>query len=197
MGAPWNTSCSPFAHPQVDEEVLMRNRFLVILLFLLLGGAATTSQADPILDGGWAVDTADGVGIPTLDSTYDFVLAAPAYLRVTDCCVSGDTWFVTDFGSSILTTVFLGATVHPGAFGDDFTGFGLDTSWVTPASFTRGEVLLAAGAHSLSLTTDGVGGIPAHVGVRLDSAPVPEPASLGLLVSGLLGLGGLTRRRGR
>jgi hypothetical protein len=111
-----------------------------------------------------------------------------------DCCVAGDTWFATDSGSPILTTAFSFPTVHPAAFGDDFTGFSLDASWVLPTSFTRGEIVLLAGPHSLSLSTDGVGGIPAHVGVRLDS--VPEPTSLALLSGGLLSLG-WKRRRGR
>jgi hypothetical protein len=117
---------------------------------------AAPALAVPILDGGWSDDVTDGVGLPTVDSPYVFVLTAPAYLRVVDCCVSGDTWFVTDFGSPLLTTAFSFPTVHPGAFGDDLTGFGLDTSWVAPLSFTRGEIVLLAGAHSLSLSTDGV-----------------------------------------
>ena len=154
---------------------MAHKRFLAACLGLLVVAVAAPALAVPILDGGWSDDVTDGVGLPTVDSPYVFVLTAPAYLRVVDCCVSGDTWFVTDFGSPLLTTAFSFPTVHPGAFGDDLTGFGLDTSWVAPLSFTRGEIVLLAGAHSLSLSTDGVGGIPAHVGVRLDSVPVPEP----------------------
>ena len=175
---------------------MAHKRFLAACLGLLVVAVAAPALAVPILDGGWSDDVTDGVGLPTVDSPYAFVLTAPAYLRVVDCCVSGDTWFVTDFGSPLLTTAFSFPTVHPGAFGDDLTGFGLDTSWVAPLSFTRGEIVLLAGAHSLSLSTDGVGGIPAHVGVRLDSVPVPEPTTLALLGGGVFGLG-RKRRRGQ
>jgi PEP-CTERM motif len=171
---------------------MVRKRFIAACLGLLLAAAAAPARAVPILDGGWSADVADGTFVPTVASPYVFVLTAPAYLRVVDCCVAGDTWFVTDSGSPLLTTAFSFATVHPGAFGDDFTGFGLDTSWVS-ASYTRGEIVLLAGPHSLSLSTDGPGGIPAHVGVRLDS--VPEPTTLALLGGGLFSLGWKRRRR--
>ncbi len=100
---------------------------------------------------------------PSDNSPYDFLLTSPAWFRVTDAFLVGDTWTVTDFGSTILTTAFVG---YPEGFGDNPTA---DAAWMSPL-YGSGEVLLLPGVHHLVVTTDGAAGIPAGGFVRLDLA---------------------------
>jgi hypothetical protein len=139
----------------------------------------------PILDAGWQYDEITGVGTPSSDSPYVYNLAAPAVFTITDDYVVGDVFTVSDFGTTILVTTYLGA-MPP--FGGDPSG------WLS-ASYTKGSVLLAAGSHSLVVVGDGAGGVPAGFSTRLDSSAVPEPSTLALLGVGLGALCVLRRRK--
>lgn len=160
--------------------ITMRNGLAALAVCLGLGLAAGT-QADPVLDGGWAYDTIEAPAYDSLSSPYDFTLAGDALFSISDCCTPGDTWSVYDWGTLILTTTF---TVYiPWGLGDP-------TEWMDPA-YSHGIALLGAGAHSLTVQGDCGGGCPAGFYSRLDS--LPEPASIGGLLLGLVGL--LYRRR--
>ncbi len=142
--------------------------------------AAPRTAAVP--DAGWSYDE---VGARLTDSTlspYVGVFTEPTYFRITDYFLTGDTFFVFDFGLPILTTSYAArSSVFP--IGDP-SG---DLGWVDP-SYQTGEILLAPGAHSITIQGDGAGGFPAGFYVRFDT--VPEPATLGLLA-----LGGLVMLR--
>jgi hypothetical protein len=63
------------------------------------------------------------------------------------------------------------------------------------------DVTLGGGPTQLEFINNGVAGASSDVGALLDNvsisttSPVPEPGSLGLMVTGLLGIGGVVRRR--
>jgi|GEM_PF-1422044 len=140
----------------------------------------------PVLDAGWAYDQIDAVATNSLDSSYDYSLLNPAWFRITDYFSTGDTFFVYDFGSLVLTTT---PTGFASGFGDNTFA---DAGWTSP-SYGSAEILLAVGPHSLTVQGDGAGGLPAGFYTRLDHGPVstgsvPEPTTIFLLSSGLIGL---------
>jgi hypothetical protein len=142
----------------------------------------------PVLDAGWAYDGIDGRLVDSLDSPYIYNLASPAYFRITDDFIVGDTYFVYDFGAPILTTSFSYAGV-PTGFSDPG-----ESAWQSSA-YSGGEILLAPGAHHLVVQGDGIGGIPAGFYTQLTSAPIPAP---GAILLGSIGMGvvsWLRRRR--
>jgi hypothetical protein len=163
-------------------------KLAVLALGLVVVLGAQTVQADPILDGGWAVDVIDDSFIPSQDSPYSFVLTNPAYFRITDQFVPGDVYYVFDFSTYLFTTIFSGAQASILPIGDP-TG---DAGW-TSALYSHGEIWLGVGAHEIRVLGDGVGGIPAGFYTRLDS--VPEPTTMGLFGLGSLALGYARRRR--
>ncbi len=60
---------------------------------------ATPGLAAPVLDAGWAVDGVISAFTDSVGSPYVFALTDPAFFRITDCCVVGDQYFVSDFGA--------------------------------------------------------------------------------------------------
>ncbi|HNS19909.1 MAG TPA: hypothetical protein PKH24_05390 [Sedimentisphaerales bacterium] len=149
-----------------------------------------TASAAPVLDAGWDYDQISASFVDSSGSPYVYDLAAPAYFRITDQYVVGDTYYVYDFGTLILTTT--------ASYVGDPTGFSGDgeDGWVS-SLYSGGEVLLVSGAHSLTVQGDGAGGVPAGFYTQLTSAvpsvPVPGAVLLGTLGTGLVGW--LRRRR--
>jgi hypothetical protein len=95
---------------------------------------------------------------------------------------------VYDFGVPILTTSVVS---FASGFGDNAEA---DGDW-TDAVHTKGEILLTAGAHSLTVSGNGLGGLPAHYFARIDA--VPEPMTLSLVALALAGLGVARRKKKR
>ena len=143
----------------------------------------------PVLDAGWAYDEISAAFVDSLDSPYVYNLAGPAEFTITDSFIQGDTFYVYDNLSLILTTTFGGSPPNlPLPLGSAGPGW----SW--------GTVLLGAGAHSLTIQGDAAVGAPAGFYTRLDSVrDVPDGGSLGLLSgllwTGMLGLRSLRQRR--
>jgi len=141
----------------------------------------------PVLNAGWAYDQVNGQApAPSVDSPYLYNLASPAIFTITDDFVAGDTLNVLDFGLLILATANWGAMPPFGA--------GDPAGWLG-AGWAKGQVPLGAGPHSLVVTGNIVGGLPAGFWTRIDSAAVPEPSSLALLGVGLGALCFLRRRK--
>jgi hypothetical protein len=178
-----------------------RARFLLAALVLFLGAltahAGTIGNWDPslpapapVLNAGWASDQINAAGPPatSLDSPYIYNLAFPATFTITDDFIVGDVFTVWDFGNPILVAANWGAMPPFGGPGPDPFG------WLN-AGYAKGSVQLAAGPHSLDVTGNGAGGVPAGFWTRIDSAPVPEPSTLALLSVGLGALCFLRRRK--
>jgi hypothetical protein len=133
----------------------------------------------PVLDAGWASDQIDYAFVNSLDSPYVYNLTNSAYFRITDDYIVGDTYYVYDFSSLILTTSAPYAGIPTGFMG------GGENAWQDPA-YSGGEVLLAPGYHYLTVQGDGIGGLPAGLWTQLTT--VPEPATLCMLGLGALSL---------
>ena len=159
---------------------------------VIAGGAmlSTTNSTATVLplDGGWQTDQIDAAGVPSLLSDWTFTLTESAVFSITDCCVVGDNYIVTNFGGALLTTALglLPTYWTPG-------GSGSDDDWAN-AELQHGQIILGPGDYSLSISGDGVGGLSAGFSLRLDTA-VPEPATLALLGLGFIGVAFSRRRK--
>ena len=117
----------------------------------------------------------------TLPSTGGTLIVADGYL-------SGDQFNLTDNGTSI------GNTSVPTL--GDVCGFDI-TACLADPNFSKGTFALAGGAHAINGTAiaSPFASGAAFFEVTSSSSPVPEPVSIALLGSGLLGLGIASRRR--
>ena len=156
----------------------------VAIALALLAAPLPASAAVLVVDTGWQDDVLRAAGRPTDNSAWTFTIANGAHFSLTDCCNTGDIYTLSgDFSG--FTTVGAGAS--------DIRGTGsYGSSWLNPAlgKFTK---YFGAGTYTFSITGNGAGGIPAGLGLRLDSA-IPEPASWAMLIAGF-GLVGMAQRR--
>ena len=147
-----------------------------------------TASAAPVLDAGWFGDQINLAFVDSLGSPYVYNLTGPALFRITDDFIVGDIYYVYDFGAPILTTSLPYAGV-PTGFPDPG-----ESAWQNPA-YSGGEVLLAAGAHQLTIQGCGVGGLPAGFYTQLSSPIVPAPGAILLGGIGVSLVSWLRRRR--
>lgn len=154
---------------------------------LLLATAVPTLAVPLILDSGWQEDNAQATNANSDLSPYTFTLTTKAFFRVTDAYLPGDTYHIVDTGNAI--DVFTTFTTD-GAIIPDYH----NAAW-TDTSFSRSSLTLNPGTYSIFVSGDCAEGCPAGLGVRLDTATVPEPASWALLLVGFGMVGTALRRR--
>lgn len=140
----------------------------------------------------WIVGGGDGTAL-----SFSFTIAAGQIgtLTVVDAGFSGDRFTVTDNGSLLGVTSVAVSGDSAGASTVDFDAA------LSNNDFSRAVFTLGAGSHSITgvLSTSLVGDYgPINAtlgGVKLSVSPVPEPASLAMLMAGLGLLTAVLRRR--
>ncbi|HWI86936.1 MAG TPA: PEPxxWA-CTERM sorting domain-containing protein [Sphingomonas sp.] len=165
----------------------MRNLLMSTIAVAAVAFATVPAAAAVLtLDTGWQDDVLNLAGQPTTNSPWTFTISSNAVLSVVDCCNTGDVYTLSG-------DVFGVTTFYAGGAGDvQATGpYGL---YWTDASYSKIALTVGPGSYTFSITGDGVGGLPAGLGVRLDSA-VPEPASWALMLGGFGAIGAAMRSR--
>jgi hypothetical protein len=141
-----------------------------------------------VADTGWQDDTLTAAGQPTEQSPWTFTVTQTSILSVVDCCATGDVYTLSgDFAAA--TTFFAGNA-------SDVQAEGSYGSFWLNANFSKLALTVGPGSYSFSITGAGEGGVPAGLGVRLDTAAaVPEPATWAMMIIGFGAVGSAMRRR--
>jgi len=154
---------------------------------LLAGFSTFASATGIVVNSGWQTDTLSKANSLTDNSAWTFTVSSSAYFRITDCCAVGDHYDLYDGAMTWLAGTALGAGA-PTATGSGF----FETEWKS-GNFQILSYLVGPGSYTFNIKGDGVGGIPADLGVMLEA--VPEPETYALMLAGLAAMGLAVRRR--
>ena len=162
----------------------------VLALGLVVGLGVPSVQRHPRPRRGLDMAIRSMPRSPTRSSHRTFSsLSAPAYFRITDQFVVGDAYHVCDGATFLFSTVFSGALASILPVGDAVRRQRLDKRRLlarrVPPRHRRAFAQGPRGSRSA--------GLSAGFYTRLDTAPVPEPTSMGLFGLGSLALGYLRR----
>jgi len=154
---------------------------------LIAAVAAPSAAAVLVADTGWQDDELSVAGEPTDKSVWTFTVSRSSILSVTDAFNDGDI-FILSGDINAVTSFYAGNVTDIQAAGS----FG--PAWLN-AAYSKVAVNVGPGTYSFSITGLGEGGIPAGLGVRLDMAAIPEPATWAMLIVGFGLVGAAARRR--
>lgn len=204
-----------------QDEARMKNLAVSVVGAVLLSALSVGAHATTVAlatDGGWNefdvdsisarsggvawIDNVSGPGIPQYQGdgsalSFTFTLATQAVLKVVDAGFAGDQFQIFDGATSLGLTSSVPVTElnnNPANVGTDF-----DAAYADHTNFSYFSLLLNPGTYTItgaltqSMNLDGQP-LDATVGA-LSVTPVPLPAALPLMLSGLGLLGGSLRRR--
>jgi len=162
--------------------------FLSCLALIMVYTGVVSAVPLPV-GGGWTqFDWISGEPTPTTPSPWNFTLPGLGELDVTDCFLAGDVFEVLDRGTLLGNTSWVSQST-------DWTN-DPDFAFSHPA-WAHGSWALGPGNHEIIINTiqNPYNYGSAYVRVFETSAPVPEPTTMLLLGSGLLGLAGYGRKK--
>jgi len=152
------------------------------------GGGGLVGDDPPLtVGGGWqSFNWSNGPYVWNNEGAFTFDVPIPTILKVTDFYVDGDRFDIYDSSTLIGTT-------SPPANDGDYT-LDIDFAYASP-KWSSGELLLAPGAHSITLYTIEIarGNLAGYAALRADPIPAPGAILLGSVGAGLVGW--LRRRR--
>ncbi len=164
----------------------MKKTLAIIASLGALAVAMPASATVLTAGSGWQDDTLTAAGDPTLGSDWTFTIGSLHTLAVVDCCVVGDTYTLSG-GLAGVTSFYAGAA--------DVRSTGSYGSYWLDAAYSKLALTVGPGTYTFSITGDGVGGLPAGLGVRLDAGGIPEPATWAFMILGFGLVGAAMRRR--
>ena len=182
----------------MEKNKFKKHFSLMIFPILALLWMATPLCAGPIVvDAGWygfcfggdgspATAGCQNQGIDTTGNTFTFTAMGPVWFNITDAFQKGDTFLVKIDSDPVGFTT-------PTVLEDVSTTGNPDLAFADP-SYSHSSVLLGIGPHTIDVfaahSPYGSGGAYLEV-----VTPVPEPASMLLIGSGLIGLAGYGRKK--
>jgi hypothetical protein len=168
-------------------------------------GAGALALAGPsgavalVAGTGWQSDTVDSAGASSANSPVTFTVAPGAtdIFSLTGALGLKDVYTVTiNGGATAMSTVTLYPTSFDNTLGPDAATAG--PAWID-AGTSHLQLDFAAGTYQLVIASNcASGSCPTQFADRLDtlsSAPVPEPATWAVMLTGFGGVGALIRRR--
>ena len=166
--------------------------FKAIALTMILAGSMTlAAHADNLVNNNWDTIYFGGVGseaVSITTSDVDFFATGPIVINVVDCCDPGDQFTVYDNGTLLGTTDLV-------ATGNTFLCGSGDACFAN-SLLSQGSWVVGTGVNDITIyaASSPLGSGEAFV-ESVPLAATPEPGSIYLLGSGILGLTGFLRRK--
>ena len=191
----------------------MRRVLLLILLCLALPLAASASSVDLQSSGGTITALSSGLSLSgDIVTSYGGIVGTnlgTVTFSTGAFVTGGPTTFPATIGAGGTFTIMLNGSVMGVPSGTVFTGTFASGTWSQPGGpgathpFTFSAFVNGTGNSSVTISEVTMTGTIGPNGtieggsgdIILSTTPVPEPGTLGLLGTGLVGLGGLLRKR--